>query len=90
MWKERKREGRVEFTATVGARLSDGSLATLPHAKHPYKACNRNNRIGVDLINYICNSMNEITIIVMTAYPCLYLKVRNGGRVDAISRNSVI
>ena len=38
---------------------------------------------GVDLINFIRKSMNETPIVVMTAYPYLYPKVGNGGRVDA-------
>jgi DNA-binding response OmpR family regulator len=37
---------------------------------------------GADLINFIRNSMNDIPILVMTAYPYLYPKVKNGHRVD--------
>ena len=37
---------------------------------------------GADLIDFIRNSTNDIPIIVMTAYPYLYPKVKNGNTVD--------
>jgi chemosensory pili system protein ChpA (sensor histidine kinase/response regulator) len=38
---------------------------------------------GVDLIKFIRQNMNDIPIVVMTAYPYLYPENRNGNEVEA-------